>query len=110
MRVKVKSGMKHATDWIGEEVVTVLGLSFSMERGVMYTLWSKKHQTPVKHEAGEFDLVDGEVSPHWAIELHDLGRVYIGPPEWQGDFWDLYHDGDPDADRLFHEVMNNLVG
>ena len=63
---------------------------------------------PGLFDLGFFDVVDPRIPPGWLMV--DLGRGYyrLGPGEFCGDFWDRFHDGVPEAELLFEQVVNKL--
>lgn len=56
-----------------------------------------------------FDIVDPRIPSNWIIEYGDFyNSYYLYPQEFQGDFWERYHDSDPEAERLFKEVYRDI--
>ncbi|MFN9001752.1 MAG: hypothetical protein ACK5VW_06815 [Holosporales bacterium] len=55
-----------------------------------------------------FDIVDGSVPSEWVVTKFDHGVVWLSPKEFLGDFWELYHEGDEEAERIFAEVLAKI--
>lgn len=55
-----------------------------------------------------FDVVDPRIPPGWLMADMGDGYYRLGPSEFDGDFWDRFHDGDPDAEKLFEQVVEKL--
>ncbi|KAA8734857.1 hypothetical protein F4V57_03610 [Acinetobacter qingfengensis] len=67
--------------------------------------------TPSLVEIEKFEIIDSKIPPDWQVSFYQHGdnvRTFIEPREFDGDFWELYHDGDPKADALFEEVYARL--
>lgn len=65
--------------------------------------------TPVLFELKYFDIIDGRIPYDWMLMPISVGHS-LEPKEFFGDFWDLYHDGDEEADKLFEFVVKKTEG
>ena len=55
-----------------------------------------------------FDIVDSRIPSDWSMLDHGRGYYRLEPNEFIGDFWDRFHDADPDAERTFQRVIEKL--
>lgn len=55
-----------------------------------------------------FDVVDGRVPPDWIFQNPVSGWFSLLPKEFTGNFLDLLHDGNEDAEKIFQEVYQKL--
>ncbi len=63
---------------------------------------------PGLFDIGFFDVIDSRLPPGWS--LVDAGRGYyrLDPNEFGGDFWDHFHDADPDSEKTFNRIIERL--
>lgn len=93
---------------LGNEYI-VLGILFrSEDRSHEITIRSDSEGVPSLWDIGLFDVIDPDLPNGWV--LLDLGSGYyrLAPKEFAGDFWGRFHDGDPDAEKLFEQVVGKL--
>jgi len=64
--------------------------------------------TPVLFEYSCFEVVDPRIPDGWCF-FH-LSEPYqrLDPCEFGGDFWDLFHDGDSEAEAVFEKVAKKI--
>lgn len=55
-----------------------------------------------------FDIVDGRLPDGWVVTQFNHGIIGISPQEFLGDFWELYHDGDEEAEQVFADVLAKI--
>lgn len=86
-----------------------LGILFQPEgRPAMVTVQRDSDSTPVLVELQYFDVVAPAVPNDW--NFLDLGgeRYSIEPREFGGDFWDRFHDANPEAEKTFEQIIERL--
>lgn len=83
-----------------------LGVRFQPEgRPAMITVQRDSDSTPVLVELQCFDVVDPAVPNDWTFLDFGSGRYSIAPREFGGDFWDRFHDENPEAEKTFEQVI-----
>ncbi|WP_157221591.1 hypothetical protein [Herbaspirillum sp. YR522] len=91
------------------KIYIALGVRFPPEgRSVMITVQRDSDSTPVLVELQYFDVIDPAVPNYWNFLDFDSGSYSIAPREFGGDFWDRFHDADPDAERTFRQVIKRI--
>ncbi len=55
-----------------------------------------------------FDLVDAHVPPDFSYTFYESGRSELEPTVFDGDFWDRFHEGDPDAEKIFDQEVKRI--
>jgi len=65
-------------------------------------------KTPVLVEFQYFDVIDPAISGDWCLFDFGGGQYGLEPKEFAGDFWGRFHDGDPEAERTFKLVVEQL--
>lgn len=63
---------------------------------------------PGSFDMNLFDIVDSRVPPDWLMSDYGCGYYKLEPNEFTGDFWDRYHDADPDAERVYKQLVKRL--
>jgi hypothetical protein len=56
-----------------------------------------------------FEVVDPRVPPEWSMLDHGNGFYRLDPTEFTGDFWDRYHEADPNAEATFEFILSKLA-
>ncbi|MFJ2994838.1 hypothetical protein [Pandoraea sp. NPDC087047] len=74
----------------------------------MITVQRDSDSTPVLVELQCFDVVDPAVPNDWTFLDFGSGRYSIAPREFGGDFWDRFHDENPEAEKTFEQVIERL--
>ena len=81
---------------------------------------------PCLFELSFFEVVDPRVPDGWSFSRSEDGAYYLEPKEFEGDFWEKFHNGEPneiekilrkhrgeedmDAQRIFKEVVKKIKG
>ncbi len=78
-------------------------------RPAMITVQRDSDGTPVLVELQCFDVVDSAVPNDWTFLDFGNGRYAIAPREFVGDFWDRFHDENPEAEKTFEQVKEKLM-
>ena len=87
----------------------VLGVRFqSKERPTMVTVQRNSDKTPVLIELQCFDVIDTAIPSDWCFFDFGDGFYSVEPKEFGGDFWDRFHDGDPEAEKTFMRVIAKI--
>lgn len=63
---------------------------------------------PALFDMNFFDIVDPRIPAGWSMMDHGRGYYRLNPDEFGSDFWDRYHDADPDAEATFESVVGKL--
>lgn len=88
----------------------VLGVRFLPEaRPAMIIVQRDSDGTPVMAELRNFDIVDSAIPTDWCLSDFGGGSYAIEPSAFSGDFWDRYHDANPDAEKVFSQVVEVLA-
>ncbi|WP_157659422.1 hypothetical protein [Burkholderia ubonensis] len=88
----------------------VLGVRFQPEaRPTMVIVQRDSDGTPVMVELRNFDVVDSAVPADWCFSDFGGGSYALEPSAFAGDFWDRYHDANPDAEKVFSQVVDVLA-
>lgn len=67
--------------------------------------------TPCVFSLELFDMINSEIPQNWGwyeLDSGFKGYYRLQPIEFNGNFWDDYHDGNEKADELFEKVYNSL--
>ena len=84
------------------------GVEFSTYHNtVKATIQRDSDQTPVLVDLKYFDVVDESIPDDWILRPLAIG-YRLCPLVFSGDFWDLYHDGDEEAESTFTKVVKQL--
>lgn len=111
MRVIPKHRAKCVTTgWLtANESVIVLAISYASSVGSRFLLWSNRQKNVALFSTAEFEIVDQQMSRAWVASIDLNGNVEFGPIEWlEGDFWDRFHSGDAEAERIFNECVKRI--
>ena len=55
-----------------------------------------------------FDIIDSRLPNEWNFFPLERGIYRLEPDEFTGRFWELFHDGDKEAEKTFHEVLKKI--
>ena len=84
------------------------GVEFSTYHNtVKATIQRDSDQTPVLVDLKYFDVIDESIPDDWILRPLAIG-YRLCPRVFSGDFWDLYNDGDKEAENTFAEVVKKL--
>lgn len=87
-----------------------LAVSFSeSNKTTEVTVRRDSDETPVVMDIKRFELVTQEMPFNWGFYYYGEGFSRTQPVEFSGDFWNLYHDGDQEAERIFEKVYRRLA-
>ena len=92
---------------LGNEYI-VFRISYHITRGFHFSLPCDSEDDPIILEASFFEIVDKNVPESFIFEFYEGGHACLQPKEFSGDFWDLYHDGDEEAEKTFANVVKRL--
>jgi hypothetical protein len=115
MLVRLKQDVQ-GDGWLEHDAVyPVLGISVqcgaALGGWLKYRLLTRQEpDTPAFHDAMLFDIVDPKVSSRWMVTALADGQLEIEPEAWSdGDFWESFFDGDPEARDRFREEYVRLT-
>lgn len=74
----------------------------------MITVQRDSDGTPVLVELHCFDVVDPAIPSDWCFSDFGCGSYSVEPKEFGGEFWDRFHDGDPQAEKTFERAVEKL--
>ena len=63
---------------------------------------------PVLFNLGLFEIIDNRIPEGWIFKYYSSGYIHLSPQEFAGDFWEKFHDGDPEAEAVFEQVARKL--
>jgi hypothetical protein len=63
---------------------------------------------PGLFEMSFFDVIDTRIPPGWLLVDWGRGHYRLDPNEFGGDFWDRFHEAEPEAERTFGKVVERL--
>ena len=93
---------------LGKEYIALDVLFLPDARPTLVTVQRDSDATAVMLELKFLDIVDPEIPADWCLVDLGNGRYSMRPKEFCGDFWDRFHDGEPEAERLFERVVDKL--
>jgi hypothetical protein len=109
MIVKYKTGKIANTDFGMNENYLVFGVEFSSKNcSQKLILCRDSDKTPILVNFSDFVLVDSRLPNNWCLLYFNEGDYVITPQEFQGDFWDDFHDGNKNTERIFTDVKEQL--
>jgi hypothetical protein len=87
----------------------VFGILFQSEsHQTMVSVRRDSDETPVLLELSYCSIVDSSVPADWYFSELSNGFYTLQPKEFEGDFWDRFHDADPEAEKIFEQVVKKL--
>lgn len=86
----------------------VIGVNYNVQGNLEVSVEIDSDGTPCLFPLTSFDLVDPSLPEEYSFYFYEYGFASLQPIEFKGDFWDRYHDGDPEAEKLFEQVMTRL--
>jgi hypothetical protein len=87
----------------------VIGVRFQPEgRPTMITVQRDSDKTPVLVELRSFDLVSAAIPNDWFFFDFGDGGCSVEPKEFGGDFWDRFHDADPEAEKILVRTIAKI--
>lgn len=113
MKVKCISESKNPKFPILNAIYNVYGIDvFVRSNGSVETyvsIYSNVHDSPVLEELENFEITDNRIPPDWVFQKYESNNnFFIQPQEFTGNFWDDYHDGNPEAEKIFKEVERKI--
>ena len=81
------------------------------EKHPSITVRSDDDGTPCVFSLDFFEVVDPKIPKNWGwYELNSGFKGYyrLQPTDFHGEFWDSYHDGDEESDKLFEKIYSLL--
>lgn len=95
---------------IKDKLYVVLSISFFYnESAALITIKSEDADIPILCPINEFEIIEPKINPNWIFSNYSDGRYSIQPLEFSGDFWEKFHDEDPESGMLFWKVYNELA-
>ena len=75
---------------------------------ILFSVKSDENNIPILVESKNFEVVNGSLPNGWAFQDYGNNMHMLQPQEFFGNFWDDYHDGDLNAEKIFKEVINKI--
>lgn len=95
---------------VKNKLYIVLGISFNQNDSYpQITIKTEDSDTPAIFSLVDFDIIDAKIDTNWVFIIHTNTNYSIRPIEFSGDFWDKFHDADPNAEKVFWQVYNELA-
>lgn len=86
---------------IGNEYI-VLEAEIYSDKILYRLIGNNSDQSPVLHNASQFELVSGRIPPNWGISQLKSGAFILGPESWQTPgFWEDCFEGDLTALEIY---------
>ena len=86
-----------------------LSVTFSLqEQCAEISVLDDLEKTPILIDLSYFDIIDSRIPENWCFLNLQEGYCRLTPQEFDGDFWDEFHDGHPEAEAVFDKVMEKL--
>lgn len=63
---------------------------------------------PIVLEPTCLDFIDERVPDGWVFRKLNNGYFDLQPQEFGGDFWDDFHDGKEEAEKVYRDVVNKI--
>ncbi|MBN2655262.1 MAG: hypothetical protein JXR79_09170 [Nitrospirae bacterium] len=92
---------------LGKEYV-VLDIAISVHGMEELLIQRDSDKIPAVFPMSMFEITDPRLPKSWIVRTTSGGRLRFEPPEFGGDFWDFYHDGDEATEKLFEEVAKRI--
>lgn len=86
----------------------VLEVFYSMDNKLNIVVHDDNELSAGVIELKYFNIIDNRIPPNWVCELSRAGYYNIYPQEFYIDFWDDFHDGNPEAEKIFAEVYQKI--
>jgi hypothetical protein len=90
-------------------VYTVIGVDFYPNEPPLLCIRSDSDGVPVLNKCEFFDVLASEVPLNYGFKFFPSGFARLEPVEFPENFWDRYHNGDIEAEKLFSKVMKRLA-
>jgi hypothetical protein len=94
----------------------ILGQQYLVFSMWFYACSTEKHvvvmaddYTPALFNIESFDFIDNRVPEEWGIYRIHSNKYLLGPSVFSVDFWNRYHDGDQEAEKIFIQVRKQLI-
>jgi hypothetical protein len=109
-----ENGYKHPLE-VGK-VYPIIEVTFAgSEKHRTFCIQADDDGTPCLFPFSLFEVVDEKVPDDWCLEplnssYFGEGSFMLGPKEfadYEG-FWDKYHDGEPEAEKIFADVLKKI--
>jgi len=85
-----------------------LGITFRVDNENLVSIQRESDGTPCLFRLCHFSIVDASIPKEWIIKSNNNGDYTIEPIEFNGNFWDLYHDADQKAEEVFLQVIEKI--
>lgn len=92
---------------LGREYI-VLGIDFSLEHAPEILIVPDCEGTPGLFSLAFFKVVDAAMPSDYHFKSYDHGLCSLYPKELYVDFWDHYHDDEPEAVKILDEVIKKI--
>ncbi|RKL78997.1 hypothetical protein D6D63_08450, partial [Moraxella catarrhalis] len=63
---------------------------------------------PCVFDLSDFEIINSDLPQNWNFILHNNGSVSLRPKEFLNEFWDGFHDGNPEYEKIFWDVYRKL--
>ncbi|VEG13900.1 hypothetical protein [Moraxella cuniculi] len=111
MIVKFIARHKQYEGWlIKDKLYVVLDIVANcLDGSVEIVVKSEDIHTPIVVSLNEFEIIDSRLISDWEVCVNDLDGLTLRHQKFSGDFWDKFHDADPNAEKVFWQVYNELA-
>jgi hypothetical protein len=87
----------------------VFSIKFLKDQNIVqYGIDTDNCEGPGLFDAHLFKIVDHRFPPGFTLHQFEFERYRIQPAEFDGDFWDLYHDADEKAEAIYAQVVERI--
>jgi hypothetical protein len=118
MKVKYSKIVRPKSDYIVPDssrsftlgkIYFVFGILFQpKDQPTMVTIRCDADETPALLELDCCSIVDSSIPNDWCFFDFRNGFYALRPKEFGGDFWDRFHDADPEAEETFEQAVKKL--
>ncbi|ADG61046.1 hypothetical protein C0134_09000 [Moraxella catarrhalis] len=94
---------------IKDKLYIVLDIYFNFyNKKIEIVVKSEDNHTPCVFDLSDFEIINSDLPQNWNFILHNNGSVSLRPKEFLNEFWDGFHDGNPEYEKIFWDVYRKL--
>ena len=110
MIVKFIARNNQYNDWlIKDKLYIVLDIYFNFyNKKIEIVVKSEDNHTPYVFDLSDFEIINSDLPQNWNFILHDNESVSLRPKEFLNEFWEEFHDGNPEYEKIFWDVYRKL--
>ena len=86
----------------------VISVLYTPSSGTEFTIETDGDNYPALFSSKYFDLIDARLPPNFMYKFYENGITQLRPLAFDGNFWERFHDGDPEAEKVFEETVRKI--